>query len=141
MKRIGILILVVIISLLFISCSDVHANSKFNTGLVILPIEQDNYEWQYIKSDNSIRIKEIDLPLFTTTSIYEIEPTRNGIFRVVFNCINLDTNQIEYIASYNMEVDKNKIHTISEDLKQYIGEEYKNKKPLHMEIIGEKNEY
>ena len=140
MKKKLIIFLILIISIFFVSCSSTHAASKFNSGVVMLPMNYDVYEWSYILSDNSIRIHKIELPLISDINIYEITPTRNGIFRIVFNCINSETNEIKYIASYNIEVYRNKILVVSEDFKELIGDNYKDKKAIPLSILGEQED-
>lgn len=136
MKKRIVIFIILIISVFFISCDSVAANSKFSSGMLILPNEQADYEWEYVLSDSSIKINEFEIPLINDF-IYEIKPTRNGIFRIVFNYKNISTNMITHVASYNIEVNKNKIYIIDENYKEIKNDKYKDKKAIHLSIIGE----
>lgn len=136
MKKRIVIFIILIISIFFISCDSVTANSNFSSGMLILPNEQADYEWEYVLSDNSIKINEFKIP-FINDFIYEINPTRNGIFRIVFNYKNISTNMITYVASYNIEVNKNKIYIIDENYKEIKNDKYKDKKAIPLSIIGE----
>jgi len=138
MKKLIIAFLITICSLiLIVSCTaSKPINSNIPVGMTQLPINVDtNYEWQYTLSDNSIKIKYQSIPFINDSIFYEISPTRYGIFRIVFSYINKETNEIKYIAAYNIEVKKDLIKVLSSEYQENIDNKYINKKPIELKII------
>lgn len=140
-KLITAFLITICSSILIISCAAAKPiNSNIPVGMTQLPIDvNNNYEWQYkLSDDNNIKIKHQVIPFIDDSIFYEIMPTRYGLFRIVFNYTNKETNEIKYIATYNIEVKKDLINVLSAEYQENIDGKYVNKKPIELKIIENK---
>lgn len=133
MKRFNLIILTVVMSLLCISCATTTTKAKeMPSGVLFVNLPESSYEWQVLTSDRSIKVHNSDIEGIGNFRVYEIQSTRNGIFRVVFNYKNIETDEVEYSLAYNIELNKG--------IMRVLNAKDSSIKNTPLEIIGNKTE-
>ena len=132
MKRFNLIILTVVMSLLCISYTTTTKAKEMPSGVLFVNLPESSYEWQVLTSDRSIKVYNSDIEGIGNFRVYEIQPTRNGIFRVVFNYKNIETDEVEYSLAYNIELNKG--------IMRVLNAKDSSIKNTPLEIIGNKTE-